>query len=88
MKLVDIILKYFFYISLGVTVVFIGWLIDHVNVKTEQFDFINFGLYLKILIIISFLLVLIKYKKNFIIIFFFFFFTRFKFIPVKLFRHK
>tara|TARA_B100000989_G_scaffold62876_1_gene43406 strand:+ start:2556 stop:3962 length:1407 start_codon:yes stop_codon:yes gene_type:complete len=71
MKITDIILKYFFYISLGITTVFIGWLIDHVNVKTDQFDFINFGFYLKILIIIFFLLVLIKYKKKFIIVFFF-----------------
>ena len=71
MKLIDIILKYFFYASLGVTTLFIGWLIDHVNVKTDQFDFINFGFYLKILIIISFLLVLTKYKKKFIVVFFF-----------------
>ena len=73
MKTIDIFLKYFFYISLGVTLVFIGWLIDYVNVKTQQFDFINFGFYLKILVIILFLLILIKYKNNFIIIFFFLF---------------
>ena len=73
MRTIDIYLKYFFYISLGVTFVFIGWLIDYVNVKTQQFDFINFGFYLKILVIILFLLILIKYKNNFIIIFFFLF---------------
>ncbi len=73
MKLIDIILKYFFYISLGVALVFIGWIIDYVNVKTQELDFINFGFYLKIFIIISFLLILIKYKNKFIIIFFFLF---------------
>ena len=75
MKLIDIILKYFFYISLGVTLVFIGWLIEHVNVKIQQFDFINFAFYLKILIIIFFSLILIKFKNNLIIFFFFLYLT-------------
>lgn len=73
MKTIDIVLKYFFYISLGIALVFIGWIIDHVNVKTQQFDFINFTIYLKIFIIIFFLLILIKYKNKLIIIFFFLF---------------
>src|SRR6056300_1715687 len=73
MKKIDIVLKYFFYISLGTALIFIGWIIDHVNVKTQQFDFINFTIYLKIFIIIFFLLILIKYKNKLIIIFFFLF---------------
>ena len=47
MRFLDIFLKFFFYISLTFFLLLLGWTLEYVNIKTTEFNFVNFGIIAK-----------------------------------------